>query len=84
MRGCIAPGSTCGPGNYFYVEQVSCGDGCTRLVATGDQLRITGDLTFDGGAFGDFHLFGGLNIGRASVSFGPGRSEEHTSELQSR
>ena len=66
-------GPVCGPGNYFYVEEVSCGTGCTRPVATGDQLSITGDVTFDGGSFGDFHFFGGLNIGQAKVSFGPGR-----------
>jgi len=61
-------GGTCEPGNYFAVAQVN-----GQTVATGNQLTITSDVIFNGGAFGDFHFFGGLNVGQARVTFGPGR-----------
>ncbi len=58
----------CGPGNYFATRMVG-----STPEATGDPLIITGNVTFDGGPFGDFNFFGGLQIGAAQVTFGPGR-----------
>jgi hypothetical protein len=58
----------CGPGNYFAFRNVG---GVPQ--ATGDPLVISSNVSFDGGSFGDFHFFGGLQIGGAQVTFGPGR-----------
>ena len=44
----------CLPGNYYAVN----GGG----QATGEQLTITSDTSFDGGAFGEFNFFGGVRI----------------------
>lgn len=55
----------CPSGNYFAVN--------TSGVATGDPIVINSTVTFDGGVFGDFNFFGGLNIGGATATFGPGR-----------
>jgi len=47
----------------------------STTVATGDPIVIGSDVTFSAGGntFGDYHFFGGLQIGGAQVTFGPGR-----------
>lgn len=69
----ICPGGVCGPGNYFATRLNNQG----QMVASGAPILITrGTWTFEGGSFGDFHFFGGIDIpasSQADVYFGPGR-----------
>ncbi len=62
----------CPSGNYFATGIPKGCNNCAE-VATGEQIIINTNLEFNGGGFGDFNFFGGLNIGQAEVTFGPGR-----------
>ena len=52
------------PGHYFAVN--------TAHNPTGARLTINGTVTFEGGAFGEYVLYGGLSVG-ATANIGPGR-----------
>jgi len=65
----VCPGGVCRPGIYYAQgADPVCGN-----TATGDPLGISGNLSFNGGAFGQFAIFGGLKIGQNSADFGPGQ-----------
>lgn len=61
----------CPPGNYYAVHP-------DTLLPTGTQLEISSDVSFAGTSsgyanFGMYVFWGGVNIGQASVDFGPGQ-----------
>ncbi|MEN6534867.1 MAG: pilus assembly protein TadG-related protein [Bryobacteraceae bacterium] len=64
----------CPSGNYFAVAAPKNCKDCDP-VATGDPIVITQNMnvTFDGGTFGEFYFYGGLEIAGSQVNFGPGR-----------
>jgi len=73
LNSTVCPGGVCRPGIYYaHGVDPACGSACGN-TATGDQLVVSGNLSFDGGAFGQFVIFGGLKIGQNSVDFGPGQ-----------
>ncbi|RPJ24583.1 MAG: hypothetical protein EHM35_16235 [Planctomycetaceae bacterium] len=69
----VCGGHECPSGNYYATGPApNCNKNCAT-VATGEPITIGSDVTFRDGGFGDFHFFGGLKIGQATVTFGPGR-----------
>ena len=56
----------CPPGNYYAINP-------NTGQATGEKLEIADDVTFGGSGFGDYVFFGGMEVGQADVTFGPGR-----------
>jgi Flp pilus assembly protein TadG len=55
----------CGSGNYYATD--------TNGNATGLPITLSSGVTFNGGSFGDFVFFGGINSNGSTVNFGPGR-----------
>jgi hypothetical protein len=64
----------CPPGVYMAMGNApGCSANCT-LVPTGEQLKVSTNLTFKGGGFDDYIFYGGLDVkGSANVQFGPGK-----------
>jgi hypothetical protein len=58
------PSNTC-PSGIYYASNT------TKTQATGEMITVPNDFSFDGGAFGKFVIFGGLQLNNA-VTFGPG------------
>ena len=68
----VCPGGVCTPGIYYsFGVDPGCQNACGN-TATGYPLVVQGDLSFQGGAFGQFIIFGGLHTGQSTVNFGPG------------
>jgi Flp pilus assembly protein TadG len=65
--GTIPDGFVLQPGNYYATKA----QGGTT-VASGEPLQIHGTVTFSGGAFGDYFLYGGLDVS-GTVNLGAGR-----------
>lgn len=73
LNSTVCPGGVCRSGIYYaYGVDPACGSACGN-TATGDQLVVSGNLSFEDGAFGQFIIFGGLKIGQSVVNFGPGQ-----------
>ncbi len=69
----VCGGVECPSGNYYATgPDPNCSSSCAT-VATGEPITIGSDVTFRDGGFGDFYFYGGLKIGQATVTFGPGR-----------
>ena len=77
----ICPGGVCVPARYYAVVNQSCGIGCTKQIATGAPLTVSGNIHFAACAgcdaasnFGTYIFFGGLagSGGGANVTFDPG------------
>jgi len=65
-------GGSCPSGNYYATGPDPTCPTCPP-AATGEPITIGSNITFRDGAFGNFHFFGGLKVGQATVTFGPGR-----------
>jgi Putative Flp pilus-assembly TadE/G-like len=65
----VVCGGTCVSGNYYAAAYDSFGN----PVSTGEPIVINSDLRFEDGAFGNFNFYGGVKVGQATVTFGPGR-----------
>jgi len=69
----VCPGGVCSPGIYYsFGVDPACQNACGN-TATGYPLVVGSNLSFQGGAFGQYIFFGGLHIGQTSVNFGPGQ-----------
>ncbi len=77
LGGVLNPARDCGGGNcgsaIYYATGPDPNCHACAPVATGAPITIADDVTFDGGAFGDFYFLGGLQIAQTTVRFGPGR-----------
>ena len=66
------------PGNYFPAITAPCGKNCTPTAVaplTSNPISTGGGtVTFsNGGSFGSYFFYGGLNVNGASVNMGPGQ-----------
>ncbi len=69
----VCPGGICTDGIYFATgTPAGCHSNCP-VVATGDPLIVSSNLSFVSSSFGSFVFFGGLSVRNNSVSFSPGQ-----------
>jgi hypothetical protein len=68
----VCPGNVCAPGIYYAADANGNATGGVIEIPSGSDLRFSGSSPGYTN-FGDWIMFGGMNIGQATARFGPGR-----------